>query len=434
MRPSNQETHILFGNRSACDAKHLLKDRAEEVQQGEAQADNLHDIHYEMLRQAKQRAKVLRVTSQGLNDRLIDLGRSWQELVGSSGHELYRKINAYIDEWAVIDRVFKSLEAQQPTGDKQQTRRESVPQVSEQREMTKENEVQELLNSFEDFVTEHPDIIDRELRLGKDLAGIFYDNFYTEDVDNQLYQQGDLVYETMRRTYLQEAKRVLDRFLTLSQKYQHDIVTAISPGQKSIESGWVYFKLNGGANPSAKRGRLYLNIMPEQLVRFYENALPTLQRSNLRVDVKIAQTANPEDVNRYDKMVIYFNEEDEDVLALAMEQLYIQNSPIFVDDIPKCTTPLIDSGGRSMMGVSFGEEPGPDQGGKSFGEIRSKILADVYSATRKGNYPISDPRAQRDFQMACQKLGVDSNNPAFNAGQESFKLIRRRKNEVHAGN
>lgn len=432
MRPSSQETHALFGNRSAYEAKHLLKNRAEEVKQGEAQMDDLHAIHNEMLRQAEQKAKELQVTSQGLNDRLIDLGRSWQELVGSSGNELYGKINAYIDEWVEIDRVFKSLEAQR-TGGNHQARQESVPRVSEQREVTKENEAQKLLKSFEDFVVKHPDIIARELKQGKDLAGIFYDNFYTEDVDNRLYKQGDPAYEAMRKTYQREAKRVVDRFLALSQKYQHDTVPAISPGQKSIENGWVYFKLNGGANPSAKRGRLYLNIKPEQLVKFYENALPTLQRSNLRVDAKIAQTANPEDVNRYDKMVIYFNEEDETAMASAMEQLYAQNSQIFVEGSPKCTTSLTDSRGKSMTGVNFGEEPGQDQGGKSFGDIRSKILAEVYSATKKGNYSISDQRAQRDFQMACQKFGVDSNNPAFNAGQESFKQMRMLKNEVRAG-
>lgn len=429
MKSGNQKTHALFSNRSAYEAKHLLTNRAEEVQQGEAQMENLHAIHNEMLRQAEQKAKELRVTSQGLNDRLIDLGRLWQELVGSSGKALYGKINAYIDEWAEIDRVFQNLESQRTGGNQW---RESVPMVSEQREVTGENETQKLLKSFEDFVAKHPDIIARELKQGKDLAGIFYDNFYTEDVDNRLYKQGDPAYEAMRKTYQQEAKKVVDRFLILSQKYQHDTVPAISPGQKSIENGWVYFKLNGGANPSAKRGRLYLNIKPEQLVKFYENALPTLQKSNLRVDAKIAQTANPEDVNRYDKMVIYFNEEDETAMASAIEQLYTQNSQIFVDGSPKCATALMDRGEKSMTGVSFGEEPGPDQGGKSFGDIRSKILAEVYSATKKENYQVSDQRAQRDFQIACQKFGVDSNNPAFNAGQESFKLMRRRKNEVHA--
>ena len=429
MSPANQETYALFGNRSAYEAKHLLKNRAGQVQQGEAQVEDLHAIHNEMLRQAQQKAKELEVATQGLNDRLIDLGRSWQELVGSLGNELYGKINAYIDEWAEIDGVFKSLESQR-TGGNRQVQQESAPRVSEQRETAKDSEIQKLLKSFEDFVAKHPDIIARELKQGKNLAGIFYDNFYTEDVDNRLYKQGDPAYEAMRKTYQQEAKRVVDRFLALSQKYQHDAVPAISPGQKSIENGWVYFKLNGGANPGAKRGRLYLNIRLEQLVKFYENALPTLQKSNLRVDAKIAQTANLEDVNRYDKMVIYFNEEDEAAMASAMEQLYTQNSQIFVDGSPQCTTSLTDSRGKTMTGVNFGEEPRSDQGGKSFGAIRSEILAEVYSAAKKGNYQVSDQRAQRDFQMACQKFGVDANNPAFNTGQESFKLMRKQKNKV----
>ncbi|MEK7131637.1 MAG: T3SS effector HopA1 family protein [Patescibacteria group bacterium] len=429
MSSTNKETHALFGNRSADEAKHVLEKRAKQAQQGEAQVEDLYAIHNEMLRQAQQKAKELQATTQGLNARLVDLGHSWQELVGSSGNELYERVNVYIDEWAEIDRIFKGLESQH-TGGNRQVPQESATRVSEQRETAKDSETQKLLKSFEDFVTKHPDIITRELKQGKDLAGIFYDNFYTEDVDNRLYKQGEPVYETMRKTYQQEAKRVVDRFLVLSQKYQHDAVPAISPGQKSIENGWVYFKLNGGANPSAKRGRLYLNIRPEQLVKFYENALPTLQKSNLRVDAKIAQTANPEDVNRYDKMVIYFNEEDEAIMASAMEQLYTQNSQIFVDGSPKCTTSLADSKGKSMTGVNFGEEPGPDQGGKSFGDIRSKILAEVYSAAKRGNYQVSDQRAQRDFQMACQKFGVDSDNPAFNAGRESFKQMRKQKNKV----
>jgi len=218
----------------------------------------------------------------------------------------------------------------------------------------------------------------------------------------------------------------VDRFLALSQKYQHDAVPAVSPGLKSIDNGWVYFKLNGGANPNGKRGRLYLNIRAEQLAKFYENALPVLQKSKLRVDAKIAQTANPEDVNRYDEMVIYFNGEDEAAMVSAMEQLYAQNAQIFLDGSPKFTVSLKDGRGKAMTGVAFGEEPRPDQGGKSFGDIRSKILAEIYSAAKKGNYPVSDQRAQRDFQVACQKFGVDGISPAFNSGQESFRLIKNR--------
>ncbi len=200
MSPGKQETHALFGHRSAYEAKHLLKSRAEQVQSGEAQVEDLHAIHNEMLRQAEQKAKELQVTSQGLNDRLIELGRSWQELVGTSGKELNGQINAYIDEWAEIDRVFQGLEAQRAGGN-QQARQESAPRASEKRESAKESETEKLLESFEDFVAKHSDIIAREQKQGKDLATIFYDNFYTEDVDHRLYKQGDPAYEAMRKTY-----------------------------------------------------------------------------------------------------------------------------------------------------------------------------------------------------------------------------------------
>lgn len=404
----NQETHALFGNRSAYEAKHALKRKTEEIRQSEK--GELYGIHNEILRKAQEKAREFHVQTQGLNNRLIELGKTWVDLMGSSGNELNAKINEYIDQWAEIDRVFQNLESQQ--GDR--------PVENEGGE---NNEVQQLLSSFEKFVSQHSDLIARELKAGKDLAGVFYDNFYTEDIDRQLYKKGDPKYEAMRRAYEPEARRVLDKFLTLSEKYKKDAVPPISPGRNSIDNGWVYFKLNGGANPKEKRGRLYLNIQPENLAQFYENSLPVLQRGGLRVDAKISQNANPEDVNRYDKMVIYFNEADEAAMMSAMEQLYSQSPQIFMEGSPKFTVPLADSRGESMAGVSFGEEPGKAQRGQSFGDIRSKILADIYTSVQKDGYSVSEGRAQNDFQTACRKYGVDEDNPAFNTDQ-GFGMIK----------
>jgi hypothetical protein len=83
-----------------------------------------------------------------------------------------------------------------------------------------------------------------------------------------------------------------------------------------------------------------------------------------------------------------------------------------------------------MQGIGFGQEPRTKGG--SFGDTRSKLLAEVWQDAKKQNLSISDPKFDFDSSMekSCRTYGVDSRNFAFNAAQGSdtmaFNELRKR--------
>lgn len=422
MTEQSPEKHALFGDRSAYEAKHALKSQLEQTRSHPEQAGNLHDVHNKLLDATRKNVARLSLESNQLNTRLIKLGGDWDKLVNSSGNDLNQKISAYIDSWAEIDRIFRQLEE---SAEKGTDAKQNAPvKLRESKEIGTENAGEVLLKSFESFLEKHGALIEQQVKQGKKLERAIYDSFYSEDIDKQLYKDGNPQFEGMRKTYENETKRILEGFLKYSKNYENDAEPAIAPGPKSIEKGWVYFKVNGGVKPGAKIGRLYLNIKPDQLPAFYERTLPNLQKNKLRVDSKISQAAKAEDVNRYDKMVIYFDESDQAGVMSVIEAAHKQNATIFMDGAPKSTTQLKDSQGKEMVGVSFGEEPGKKANGLSFGDVRSEILAEVYREAKKNRYPLSDNRSKITMLKACEKYGVNPNNPAFNAGEDSFGVVR----------
>jgi hypothetical protein len=283
--------------------------------------------------------------------------------------------------------------------------------------------------SFQEFISLHGKELEQAMAKGVGASDFIYDKFQTEETDGQAFV-ADAGFARLKETYDHQAKALIDRFLSLSKKYEKDAVPRVSPGKKSIEKGWAYFKVNGGAinNKSEKLGRAYLNIKPENLVAFYEEAMPMFQQLGLAVDAKIAGSASVSNFNRSDKMVIYFNEKDEAGVLAAIEDIHQRNASKFLPQNPKFTAQLVNENGFVMDGVSFGEEP--DQGGASFGEIRARIMAGVYNDARQHGYAMTDARATDAFRRECTARGVDASEAAFNAGGTSFAVMRRRTNEV----
>lgn len=279
--------------------------------------------------------------------------------------------------------------------------------------------------AFRSFASAHGPEIEAKVGQGHGLEDYFYDSFYSENIDHPLYREGDSQFGPMKAWYEKEADRVLQKFLQLAKRYEGHERPPIVPASHAIMSGWVYFRVNGGAESHAKMGRLYLNIQPARLPEFYEHCLPLFYQRNLRVDAKISRTAKLGDVNRYDKMVIYFNEGDEASLIQAVQELYQQNERLFIGGIPRFSAPLPNQEGAVMKGVGFGEEP--SQTGISFGQIRARILSEVYLRARKNGFSLDDSRARQVFWQVCQEQGVDPEKAAFSfssEGKKYFPMIR----------
>ncbi|HEU0050717.1 MAG TPA: T3SS effector HopA1 family protein [Patescibacteria group bacterium] len=281
------------------------------------------------------------------------------------------------------------------------------------------------LTSFFRFVQKYRNRIYAEAKSGKMYGDIFYDLYYTEDLDRSIFRDGDPKTEHIKRVYEKQAADVMNYFLEISRKYMHGKHPPISPSISSMRDGWIYFKLNGGAKVDREPngGRIYLNVKPEYLPAFYKEALPRFYRAGVAVDAKISQKANAEDLNRLDKMILYFKETDEQKILAVVSELYQSHPEYFLDGTPHFTKPLRNVEGKPMKGVSFGEQP-HFGGVLSFGEIRAKILGEVFSVMEKNRIEPDDPRVQILFEHACKRFDIDPVSPAFNLGAGSFRLIR----------
>ncbi|MBM4177463.1 hypothetical protein FJ208_01540 [Candidatus Gribaldobacteria bacterium] len=73
-----------------------------------------------------------------------------------------------------------------------------------------------------------------------------------------------------------------------------------------------------------------------------------------------------------------------------------------------------------MAGIGFAEEPLVRN--KSFGEIRSQILAEVYQTLIKSDNPNFSPKSC--FDKTCLEHHVNPKNPAFNLSQDPTEFTK----------
>jgi hypothetical protein len=131
--------------------------------------------------------------------------------------------------------------------------------------------------------------------------------------------------------------------------------------------------------------------------------------------------------NRFDKMVIYFDAEEEKEALRVLENLYQKNLEAFDEGIPRFTAEVKNQKGEKMIGIGFGQEPVLEN--ESFGTVRAKILAEVYLDAQYSGHHVFDPDFdfEESFRRACLKYQVDPQNPAFNlGGSEKFPELMRR--------
>ena len=284
------------------------------------------------------------------------------------------------------------------------------------------------LKDFQGFVIRHEKLIDETFqeakKRGRELSDVIYDLFYSEDIDAREYKN-DQRFADVKKHYDRAAKDLLDRFLALAKKYEQTPNPPIQASTSSIEAGWIYFKVAGGASRK-KMGRMYLNIKPEYLPSFYEAILPEFNKQGVGVDAKIPKTASLDDFNRKDKMVIYFDEHDQQKLLEIIQRFHQDNAHTFIPKTVRFAAEIVDDHGFVMGGVGFGAEPSKGEG--SFGDVRSKILAEVYPILKDRNALAG--KALETFLASCQKHGVDRTNPAFNNDPNSFSVIRLRQNQT----
>lgn len=279
---------------------------------------------------------------------------------------------------------------------------------------------------FREYIKKHHKEIEKAVKEGRNLADIFNHNFYNANSDNPKYQADDPSVQRLINEYSLQIDAIKKY---LSSENQESKNLRVWENQY-----WLYCNTNGGyrVNQAASYGRFYFNLKPEYVGQIFSQTAEAFRDAGLQAQMKIPLKGCLKALNRLDKMVIYFAAEQEEKLLQIVENLYQTHQYAFDDTgIPRFTAEVRDQQGRKMTGVGFGEEPlFTEFRDKSFGNIRSRILADVYMDSKNSHWSITKSNADFElaFYKACLKYLVDPQNPAFNLrkGRENFLELRRR--------
>ncbi|QQS61252.1 MAG: FHA domain-containing protein [Candidatus Moraniibacteriota bacterium] len=292
----------------------------------------------------------------------------------------------------------------------------------EQIEIQKSSSEKELaIEKFFEFTKKHELEIERDLQQGRDLDELFYHDFYNKNIDNPRYKENDATVQRWAWEYSTQIKKMRENLKEESQK---------GKGVMIGDNGyWLYCNVNGGFRNQSSLGRLYFNLKPEYVKQIFSKTVEAFHESGLHSQMKIPLYGNAKAFNRFDKMVIYFDAEEEQKVLQILENLHKNNIEGFDETgVPRFTVEVKNQRNEKMLGVGFAEEPLFRN--ESFGTIRTKILAEVFMEARNFRHAMTDPNFNFDsvFSRVCLKYQVDPQNPAFNFRKDYgfFPEIKRR--------
>lgn len=324
-----------------------------------------------------------------------------------------------------------ALEAEEPKAEEP----ESVPDILVEENPELNAFTREELRLFFEFSSTHQQVIQEQLAAGKSLTDIIYKNFCMTDIDNPYYSEDDPDMAIKVRSYTHSRNQVKHALLGKEREEMPNI------DQVDHSLGYVDWEVNGGLqskwDDSDKIGRLYFNIDISRLAQAYLILVRNLARSDppIHARLKIAEPMisgieNLPIFNRFDKLVLYFEESESEAVYNAAEYLYMAAQQFFLDGTPKFSAPLVDAqtDRQVMRGISFGQEPtysASENGDRSFSHVRAGILAEVLEeAERDPTIQTDEGKLAQVFFTACKKNDVDPNHPAFNTRSDQFQFIR----------
>ena len=275
------------------------------------------------------------------------------------------------------------------------------------------------LKNFQDFVIKNQEEIEELLNKGKALDDIFYKDFYNCDIDKPKYEENMPKFQEMKENYNRKRENLYKDFTENKKNFPKNI---------KVWERHTWFGANINDGPYRQEmGRLYFNLEPPVLIDFFRQSVEEFSSKNLYIQIKIPSKANAAEFNRFDKVTLSFNEKEEKSVLELVKKLYWDNATSFKNEVPHFTLKIEDDEGNIMDGVSFGQEP--DIKNESFGTVRSKILAEVYSDAKNQKLSIDNPEfnINESFRKACEKYKVNSEHPAFNLPRKRLGILKSKE-------
>lgn len=274
-----------------------------------------------------------------------------------------------------------------------------------------ENTKEESIENFKNFIQTHKQQL-KQLLNNHDiehLTEFIYSQFYSAYIPDP-----ELTTEQITTT-LTSYTSILQETLHLSL---NEIKSQQLPIKLQDQGGWLFSQIEDGYNDDTPLNRLYLNSDLLSTPSLFRTLNENLVNNHISCALKIPLQAEPSDIYRSDKMVIYANEEHIDQIYEIVQDIYNNNPSIFLDKTPAFTNTIHNNkDSKQLSGVGIAEEPCNNQG-QSFGGLRSQMLAELTHRAYEHNPSLlfDDPSfpLEKTFAEICKKYHVDPDNPASN--------------------
>lgn len=246
-----------------------------------------------------------------------------------------------------------------------------------------------LLNhpDFQDF-SQLVNAIGVDLESGVDRIDLFYDQFIRKD-----FSQPEL------------SVSQLDAINQNLEKTKIDLIANRLPNTNIISrEKWLGVNLNKAELEDIKY-RVYLNPQPETMSQTFKSLVERARVSGIEGQIKIRQQLNESNYSKSDKIVAYF-ETDQQLMNFLEEvdQLQNQQPENWREEAPRFAQRIPVNPEQNMPGVAVAAEVDKHL---SFGQIMSRILYFMHEASPHGQFSLASPAVQRAYISGCRTYGLN---------------------------
>ena len=189
---------------------------------------------------------------------------------------------------------------------------------------------------------------------------------------------------------------------------------AIKMPKNCVQNGFYVSVGNTRANLHQDKStlvRIYFNLTPNGAVAVMGSLTQQLNEQNIPFDFKVLY--NPQDYQRHDSGVLYFDKTNYQQVRQILQQVYQQHQPHFKVEVPLFTLQL-------APGLALAEEPNQKFAEvESFGMNRCQIIANGLLKAWYEGKNLSDEKMQCIVEQ-FSLLGVDLNYTHLNADSENI--------------
>ncbi|MGL5796178.1 MAG: T3SS effector HopA1 family protein [Waterburya sp.] len=228
-----------------------------------------------------------------------------------------------------------------------------------------------------------------------------------EEEDGSLVvKKGGLKLHIERDKHLQEEE----------QKAEVGDTVSIKMPKNCVQNGFYVSVGNVRANLRQESNlvRIYFNLTPDGAVAVMGSLTQQLNEQDIPFDFKVLY--NPQDYQRHDSGVLYFDKSNYELVHQVLQQVYLENQQHFKAEVPLFTLQL-------APGLALAEEPNQKFAEReSFGMNRCQIIANGLLEAWYQDKNSPEEKIEAIFEQFALS-GIDSNYIYLNADSENIYLI-----------